>query len=89
MRFVRLAVMGAVAVAICGTAYVYRDEVAQRLGLGNAASAAEKAAQASVEQAVENYLDNVFHAFHAMHDPSTLSADTPKMNLESFSQARA
>jgi multidrug efflux system membrane fusion protein len=47
MRVVRLAVMGAVAVAICGTAYVYREEAAQRLGLGNAASAAEKAAPAS------------------------------------------
>jgi len=47
MRVVRLAVMGAVAVAICGTAYVYREEVAHRLGLGNAASAAEKAAPAS------------------------------------------
>jgi multidrug efflux system membrane fusion protein len=47
MRFVRLAVMGAVAVAICGTAYVYREEVAHRLGVGSAASAAEKAAPAS------------------------------------------
>jgi membrane fusion protein, multidrug efflux system len=47
MRVVRLAVMGAVAVAICGTAYFYRDEVAQRLGFGASASAAEKAAPAS------------------------------------------
>ncbi|HYX04186.1 MAG TPA: hypothetical protein VE963_18980, partial [Reyranella sp.] len=43
MRIVRLAVMGAVAVAIGGAAYYYRDEVAQRLGLGASASAAEKA----------------------------------------------
>jgi multidrug efflux system membrane fusion protein len=47
MRVVRLAVMGAVAVAICGTAYYYREEVAQRLGLGASASAAEKAAPGS------------------------------------------
>jgi membrane fusion protein, multidrug efflux system len=47
MRVVRLAVMGAVAVAICGTAYFYRDEVAQKLGFGASASAAEKAAPAS------------------------------------------
>jgi membrane fusion protein, multidrug efflux system len=43
MRIVRLAVMGAIAVAIGGAAYYYRDEVAQRLGVGAAASAAEKA----------------------------------------------
>ena len=43
MRIVRLAVMGAIAVAIGGAAYYYRDEVAQRLGVGTAASAAEKA----------------------------------------------
>jgi len=47
MRVVRLAVMGAVAVAICGMAYYYREEVAQRLGLGASASAAEKAAPGS------------------------------------------
>ena len=47
MRIVRLAVMGVVAVAICGTAYYYREEVAQRLGFGASASAAEKAAPAS------------------------------------------
>lgn len=42
MGMVRLAVMGAVAVAICGTAYFFRDEVARRLGFGAPASAAEK-----------------------------------------------
>jgi multidrug efflux system membrane fusion protein len=43
MRIIRLAVMGTVAVAIGGTAYYYRAEVAERLGLGAAASAVEKA----------------------------------------------
>jgi multidrug efflux system membrane fusion protein len=43
MRIVRLAVMGAVAVAIGGAAYYYRAEIAERLGLGASASAAEKA----------------------------------------------
>ncbi|WP_395708882.1 efflux RND transporter periplasmic adaptor subunit [Reyranella sp.] len=42
MRMVRLAFMGALAVAVCGAGYYYRDEVAQRLGLGAAASSAEK-----------------------------------------------
>lgn len=42
MRMVRLAVFAVIAVAVCGAAYVYRDEVAQRLGLGASASAAEK-----------------------------------------------
>ena len=44
MRIVRLAVMAAVVVAIGGAAYHYRDEVADKLGLGASASAAEKAA---------------------------------------------
>lgn len=43
MRMVRLAVLATVAVVICGTAYVYRSEVAQRLGFGTAAKAAEQA----------------------------------------------
>ncbi|MGD9880256.1 MAG: efflux RND transporter periplasmic adaptor subunit [Reyranella sp.] len=43
MRIVRLAVMGALAIAVCGAGYYYRDEVVKRLGLGAAASAAEKA----------------------------------------------
>jgi multidrug efflux system membrane fusion protein len=42
MRMVRLAVFAVIAVAVGGTAYVYRNEVAQRLGLGASASAAEK-----------------------------------------------
>ncbi|MEA2848521.1 MAG: rane fusion protein multidrug efflux system [Rhodospirillaceae bacterium] len=42
MRMVRLAVFAVIAVAVCGAAYIFRDEVAQRLGLGAAASAAEK-----------------------------------------------
>ena len=41
MRIVRLAVLAVIAVAVGGTAYVYRDEVAQKLGLATA-SAAEK-----------------------------------------------
>src|SRR5262245_15221755 len=46
MRMVRVAVLAVIAVAVGGTAYVYRDEVAQRLGFG-AASAAEKGGSAS------------------------------------------
>lgn len=47
MRMVRMAVLAAIAVAVGGTAYVYRDEVAQKLGLGASASAAEKGGAAS------------------------------------------
>lgn len=47
MRMVRLAVLAVIAVAVGGTAYVYHDEVAQKLGLGASASAAEKAGAAS------------------------------------------
>ena len=47
MRLVRLAVLAVIAVAVGGTAFVYRDEVAQRLGLGASASAAEKGGAAS------------------------------------------
>ncbi len=43
MRMVRLAVLATVAVVVGGTAYVYRDEVAQKLGVGAAAKAAEQA----------------------------------------------
>jgi multidrug efflux system membrane fusion protein len=42
MSMVRVAVFAVIAVAVGGAAYVYRDEVAQRLGLGSSASAAEK-----------------------------------------------
>jgi membrane fusion protein, multidrug efflux system len=42
MGMVRLAGLAAVVVAVCGTAYVYRDDVAQRLGFGGSAKAAEQ-----------------------------------------------
>lgn len=42
MRMVRVAVLAVIAVAVGGAAYVYRDNVAQKLGLGAFASAAEK-----------------------------------------------
>jgi multidrug efflux system membrane fusion protein len=42
MGVVRLAVMGVVVAAIGAAGYYYRDEVAQRLGFGATASAAEK-----------------------------------------------
>lgn len=47
MRMVRLAVLASVAVVVCGTAYVYRDDVAQRLGFGTSAKAAEQAQPSS------------------------------------------
>ena len=47
MRMVRVAVLAVIAVAIGGTAYVYRDEVAQKLGVGAFASAADKGGGAS------------------------------------------
>lgn len=43
MRMVRVAVLAVIAVAVGGAGYVYRDDVAQKLGLGAFASAAEKA----------------------------------------------
>lgn len=43
MRMVRLVVLATVAVVVCGTAYVYRNDVAQRLGFGTSAKAAEQA----------------------------------------------
>ena len=46
MRMVRLAVLAVIAVAVGGAGYVYRDEVAQKLGLATA-SAAEKGSAAS------------------------------------------
>lgn len=42
MRLVRWAVLAVVAVVVCGAAWQYRSEVAQRLGLGTPASAAEQ-----------------------------------------------
>jgi multidrug efflux system membrane fusion protein len=53
MRMVRLAVLAVIAVAVGGAGYVYRDEVAQRLGVGAAASAAEKAGAASPAAAAQ------------------------------------
>lgn len=47
MRMVRVAVLALIAVAVGGAAYVYRDDVAQKLGLGAFASAAEKGSAAS------------------------------------------
>jgi multidrug efflux system membrane fusion protein len=44
MGMVRLAVLALIAVAVGGTGYVFRDEVAQKLGFGASASAAEKGA---------------------------------------------
>jgi multidrug efflux system membrane fusion protein len=42
MRLVRWAVLAAVAVVVCGAAWQYRDQVAEKLGLGTTAAAAEK-----------------------------------------------
>src|SRR5215831_13863568 len=47
MGVVRLAVMGVVVAAVGAAGYHYRDEVAQRLGFGATASAAEKGGSAS------------------------------------------
>jgi membrane fusion protein, multidrug efflux system len=43
MRFVRWAALAVVAVVVCGAAWQFRSEVAQKLGFGTPASAAEKA----------------------------------------------
>ncbi len=43
MRIVRLAALATVAIVVGGTAYVYRNEVAERLGFGAAAKVAEQA----------------------------------------------
>jgi membrane fusion protein, multidrug efflux system len=52
MRMVRLAVLAVIAVAVGGAGYVYRDEVAQKLGLATA-SAAEKGGAASPAAAAQ------------------------------------
>ncbi len=44
MRTIRLGVLAAVAVVVCGAGYVYRGEVARLLGFGTSAKAAEQAA---------------------------------------------
>lgn len=43
MRIVRLAALATVAIVVGGTAYVYRNDVAERLGFGAAAKVAEQA----------------------------------------------
>ncbi len=53
MGMVRLAVVAVIAVAVAGTGYFFRDDVAQRLGLGASASAAEKGAPASPAAAAQ------------------------------------
>ncbi|UYN95972.1 MAG: efflux RND transporter periplasmic adaptor subunit [Enhydrobacter sp.] len=50
MRMVRWAVMASVAVVACGAAYLYRDDIAQRLGLAHAASAEKGASPAASAQ---------------------------------------
>ena len=51
MRMVRLAVLATVVVVVCGAAYVYRDDVAQRLGFGASAKAAEQASSSPAAMA--------------------------------------
>jgi multidrug efflux system membrane fusion protein len=51
MRMVRLAVLATVAVVVCGAAYVYRQDVAQRLGFGASAKAAEQASSSPASMA--------------------------------------
>src|SRR5262245_14605599 len=53
MRMVRVAVLAVIAVAVGGAAYVYRDAVAQKLGLGAFASVAEKEGAASPAAAAQ------------------------------------
>jgi membrane fusion protein, multidrug efflux system len=53
MGMVRLAVFAVIAVAVAGTGYVFRDDVAQKLGLGASASVAEKGAAASPAAAAQ------------------------------------
>ena len=50
MRLVRWAVLAVVAVVVCGAAWQYRDQVAQKLGLGTPASAAESSSPAAAAQ---------------------------------------
>jgi multidrug efflux system membrane fusion protein len=53
MRMVRVAILAVIAVAVGGAAYVYRDAVAQKLGLGAFASVAEKESAASPAAAAQ------------------------------------
>ena len=47
----RMAVIATVAIAICGAAYIYRGEIAQQLGMGTTAKAAEQAQASPAAQA--------------------------------------
>ncbi len=51
MRIVRLAILGAIVIAVGGAAYQLRDRVAERLGLGASASATGKAASSPAAMA--------------------------------------
>ncbi len=53
MRAVRLGFLAVVAVAICGATYVYRDQVAQKLGFAATANAAEKSAPGGAAAAAQ------------------------------------
>lgn len=46
MRMVRFAVLASVAVVACGAAFLFRDDIARKLGFGTPANAAESAAAA-------------------------------------------
>jgi multidrug efflux system membrane fusion protein len=46
-----MAVIATVAIAICGAAYIYRGEIAQQLGMGTTAKAAEQAQSSPAAQA--------------------------------------
>ncbi len=47
----RMAVIATAAIAICGAAYIYRGEIAQQLGMGTTAKAAEQAQASPAAQA--------------------------------------
>lgn len=47
----RMAVIATAAIAICGAAYIYRGEIAQQLGMGTTAKAAEQAQSSPAAQA--------------------------------------
>ena len=51
MRIGRLAAFATVAIVICGVAYNYRGQIAQQLGIGTTAKAAEQAAASPAAQA--------------------------------------
>lgn len=51
MRMGRMAVVATVAIVICGAAYIYRGQIAQQLGMGTTAKAAEQAQSSPAAQA--------------------------------------